>query len=108
MTNVIYLPTYATSENTISTPPPTVSNEMLPSHAKKRKNHSKAWNHFVVSLEEEKKASCKYCGTKIKYDNGTSSMRAHFIEIPHLQEEKDIIFYDKCRRTCWLSFNFQV
>ena len=77
MTNVSYLPMYATSENTVSTPPPTVSNEMPPPHTKKRKNRSEAWNHFIISSEEEEKASCKYCDTKIKYNNGTSSMHAH-------------------------------
>ncbi|CAI8605559.1 unnamed protein product [Vicia faba] len=77
MTNVSYLPMYATSENMISTPPPTVSNEIPPPHTKKRKNHSEAWNHFTISSEKEQKASCKYCDTKIKYNNRTSSMHAH-------------------------------
>ncbi|CAI8600000.1 unnamed protein product [Vicia faba] len=76
MTNVSYLPTYATSENTISTPLPIVSNEIPSPHNKKRKNHSGAWNHFIISSEEEHKASCKYCDTKIKYNNGTSFMHA--------------------------------
>ncbi|CAI8587331.1 unnamed protein product [Vicia faba] len=76
MTNVSYLPMYATSENTVSTPPPIVSNEIPPHHTKKRKNRSEAWNHFIISSEEEQKASCKYCDTKIKYNNGTSSMHA--------------------------------
>lgn len=69
--------TYATSENTVSTPPPTISNEMPPPHTKKRRNRSEVWKHFIVSSEEEQKASCKYCDTKIKYNNGTSSMHAH-------------------------------
>lgn len=69
--------TYATSENTISTPPPKISNEMPPPHTKKRRNRSEVWKHFIVSSEEEQKASCKYCDTKIKYNNGTSSMHAN-------------------------------
>ncbi|CAL5191691.1 unnamed protein product [Lathyrus oleraceus] len=69
--------TYATSENIVSTPPPTISNEMPPPHTKKRRNRSEVWKHFIVSSEEEQKASCKYCDTKIKYNNGTSSMHAH-------------------------------
>lgn len=69
--------TYATFENTVSTPPPIISNEMPPPHTKKRRNHSEVWKHFIVSSEEEQKASCKYCDTKIKYNNGTSSMHAH-------------------------------
>ncbi|CAL5194766.1 unnamed protein product [Lathyrus oleraceus] len=69
--------TYATSENTVSTPPPTMSNEMPPPHTKKRRNHSEVWKHFIVSSEEEQKALCKYCDTKIKYNNGTSSMHVH-------------------------------
>ncbi|KAI5401151.1 hypothetical protein KIW84_065844 [Lathyrus oleraceus] len=69
--------TYATSENTVSTPPPTISNEMPPPHTKKRMNRSEVWKHFIVSSEEEQNASSKYCDTKIKYNNGTSSMHAH-------------------------------
>ncbi|CAK8564545.1 unnamed protein product [Lathyrus sativus] len=69
--------TYATSENTVSTLPPTISSEMPPPHIKKRKNRSEVWNHFIVSSEEEQNASCKYCDIKIKYNNGTSSMHAH-------------------------------
>ncbi|KAI5417593.1 hypothetical protein KIW84_042266 [Lathyrus oleraceus] len=69
--------TYATSENTVSTPPPTISNEMPLAHTKKRRNRSEAWKHFIVSSEEEQKASCKYYDTKIKYNNGTSSVHAH-------------------------------
>ncbi|CAK8576533.1 unnamed protein product [Lathyrus sativus] len=69
MTNVGTI--YATSENTISTPPLTVSSEMPPPHTKKRKNHSEAWNHFIVSSKKEQKASCKYYDTKIKYSNIT-------------------------------------
>ncbi|CAI8614625.1 unnamed protein product [Vicia faba] len=77
MTNVSYLPMYATSEDTVSTPPPTISNEMPSPHTKKRKNRSEAWNHFIISPKEEQKALCKYCDIKIKYNNGTSSMHAH-------------------------------
>ncbi|CAK8562850.1 unnamed protein product [Lathyrus sativus] len=71
--------TYATSENTVSTPLPTIFSEIPPPHIKKRKNCLEVWNHFIVSSEEEQKASCKYCDIKIKYNNGTSSMHAHLL-----------------------------
>ncbi|XP_057760442.1 zinc finger BED domain-containing protein RICESLEEPER 2-like [Arachis stenosperma] len=39
-----------------------------------RKNRSAVWDHFDVENATEKKAKCKYCGSLIKYGNGTSSM----------------------------------
>ncbi|PNX85652.1 elongation factor 1-alpha, partial [Trifolium pratense] len=78
ITNDGNLPTPATSERTVSTPSPAVSNSaMLPTQTKKRKNHSESWNHFTLVCDIEKKAACHCWGKKIKYDNGTSFVRPH-------------------------------
>ncbi|KAJ1435824.1 Zinc finger, BED-type [Sesbania bispinosa] len=69
------------AEHLLSTPPTTMShsvNVLLP-RVEGRKNRSEAWNHFTVECESIKKASCNYCGKSIKYDNGTSAMRAHLM-----------------------------
>ncbi|KAJ1383875.1 Zinc finger, BED-type [Sesbania bispinosa] len=69
------------TEHLLSTPPPTMSHSVnvLPPRVEGRKNRSEAWNHFTVECESIKKASCNYCGKSIKYDNGTSAMRAHLL-----------------------------
>lgn len=71
---------FETAEHIVSTPPPpAVSNvgNMLPPRSEARSNRSDAWNHFTVVPGTEKKARCNYCSSLIKYDNGTSAMRAH-------------------------------
>ncbi|KAJ1375314.1 Zinc finger, BED-type, partial [Sesbania bispinosa] len=40
-----------------------------------RNNRSTAWDHFTAETGEEKKARCNYCGTLIKYRDGTSGMQ---------------------------------
>ncbi|WJX16162.1 cellulase [Trifolium repens] len=78
MSNDGHLTRSATSENTVSTPPPTVTNgSMLPPNTKKRKNRSEAWNHFTIVDEIGKIAECNYCEKPIKCGSGTSSMTAH-------------------------------
>ncbi|KAJ1442182.1 Zinc finger, BED-type [Sesbania bispinosa] len=42
-----------------------------------RNNRSTAWDHFTVEIGKEKKARCNYCGTLIKYRDGTSGMQTH-------------------------------
>ncbi|KAJ1387898.1 Zinc finger, BED-type [Sesbania bispinosa] len=80
-------------EHLLSTPPPTVSHSVnvLPPRVKGRKNRSEAWNHFTVKCESIKKANCNYCGKSIKYDNGTSAMRAHLMRCKDNPSKKQIV-----------------
>lgn len=69
-----------TAEHMVSTPPPAISNttNVLPLRTRSRRNRSDAWNHFTAEPDSTKKAKCNYCGSLIKYDKGTSAMRAHY------------------------------
>nr|KYP37109.1 Putative AC transposase [Cajanus cajan] len=42
-----------------------------------RKNRSKVWDHFTKESNEDKIAKCNYCDRLIKFESGTSAMRAH-------------------------------
>jgi hypothetical protein len=78
MSSDAHLTRSATSEHTVSTPPPTVTNgSMLPPNTTKRKNRLESWNYFTIVDEIGKKAECNYCDKPIIYSNETSSMRAH-------------------------------
>ncbi|CAK8541604.1 unnamed protein product [Lathyrus sativus] len=60
-----------------------------PPLSKPRRNRSEAWNHFTIESETTKKAKCNYCGSLIKYDKGTSAMRAHYTRCKDKDEPKN-------------------
>ncbi|KAJ1377752.1 Zinc finger, BED-type [Sesbania bispinosa] len=85
------------AEHLLSTPPPTVSHSVnvLPPRIEGRKNISEAWNHFTVECESIKKANCNYCGKSIKYDIGTSVVRAHLMRCKDNPIKKQRVGYQQ-------------
>jgi len=73
--------TSETSEHEVSSP--TLVGNPLPPPSQVRKNRSQSRDHSV----EEKKAKCIHCSTLIKYNNGTSTMKNHWMK--HLEDDEN-------------------